>query len=56
MKIDKPKNYSYEFECIQVSFPPQVLKFFKPLLESSNMMNEMDVIAIIGIIKDNKRQ
>ncbi|HDT7017286.1 hypothetical protein I6D34_11230 [Staphylococcus aureus] len=54
MKMVKPKNYSSEFECIQVSFPPQVLKFFKALLESPNMMNEMDVIAIIGIIKETK--
>ncbi|MFB2050778.1 hypothetical protein [Staphylococcus aureus] len=54
MKMVKPKNYSFEFECIQVSFSPQVLKFLKALLEAPNMMNEMDVIAILGIIKDTK--
>ncbi|HCX2884254.1 TPA: hypothetical protein OZI11_002473 [Staphylococcus aureus] len=48
------KYYSNDFEYIQISFPPQVLAFFKSLLENPNMMTKVDVIAILGIIRDTK--
>lgn len=54
LNVTQQKYYSFEIESMQSSFPPQVLKFFKVLLEFPNMMNELDVIAILGIIKETK--
>ncbi|MEB6279077.1 hypothetical protein [Staphylococcus gallinarum] len=46
--------YSRENEELVSSFPPQVLKFFKTLLEDPQKMTGFDVIAILGIIWDTR--
>jgi len=52
--LTKYKYLSLEIEGIQSSFPPQVLNFFKEILERPKTMNEIDVIAILGIVKDTR--
>lgn len=48
------KYYSREIEQFDSSFPPQVLNFFKALLENPQKMTEADIIAILGIIWESR--
>ena len=43
-----------EHEVFISSFPPQVLNFFKALLENPEQMTQVDVIAILGIIWESR--
>jgi len=52
--LSRCKSLSSEIQDIKSSFPPQVLNFFKEILEQPKTMNEVDVIAILGIVKDAK--
>lgn len=48
------KYFSRENEKFVSSFPPQVLNFFKALLENPEKMTKVDVLAILGIIWESR--
>lgn len=52
--LSKHKYYSREYEEFVSSFPPQVLNFFKSLLENPEKMTQVDVLAILGIIWESR--
>lgn len=51
MLSDNEESKVKQFE-IQITFPPQVLKYFKSFLEDPQLITKFDVIAILAIIKD----
>lgn len=51
MLSDNEESKIKQFE-IQITFPPQVLKYFKSFLEEPQLITKFDVIAILAIIKD----
>ena len=52
--LSEHKYYSREYEEFVSSFPPQVLNFFKSLLENPEKMTQVDVLAILGIIWESR--
>lgn len=54
MNLSDHKYYSRELETFDSSFPPQVLNFFKALLENPKKMTKVDVLAILGIIWESR--